>query len=312
MTTYGLQSKSSNLQFRLLINDPDAILEVHRRYINAGADIIVTTSYQASLSGFIKSGLSELDSIKLMQSSTSIAFDACRNWSISKQVKVACSIGSFGALLADGSEFTGIFQDPPLQFSKEMIISSHAEKISILLSHHVVPDIIMFETIPSLYEVNAIVDIFTSTNILKKFDGKEIHVSLCSLDGVNVCHGESINSCVKSLLKINNNPSNFILTTIGVNCVKPCLVSSLIREIKQALEESRNSSIAISVKPNSGEEWCADTHQWKSSGTPDIICKWEFWTQEWISLGATLIGGCCRTTPAHIEKIRKVVDRLAK
>jgi homocysteine S-methyltransferase len=81
---------------------------------------------------------------------------------------------------------------------------------------------------------------------------------------------------------------------IGVNCTHPALMPGLIGELRRASEKP------IIVYPNSGEGWDAATRSW--TGTSDAA---QFGTMagEWFAAGAQIVGGCCRTRPAHIREV---------
>jgi len=65
----------------LLQSNPRAIVDAHRAYLNAGAEIIATASYQASRSGFMAAGLSAADADGLIASSVALAEQARAVWS---------------------------------------------------------------------------------------------------------------------------------------------------------------------------------------------------------------------------------------
>jgi len=87
---------------RLLVDDPDAIVEVHRAYVEAGADVVISASYQASFDGFARRGLDSAAAAGLMRKSVELARTAADE--AGRPVLVAASVGPFGAVLADGSE----------------------------------------------------------------------------------------------------------------------------------------------------------------------------------------------------------------
>ena len=90
---------------RLLLDDPDAIVDVHRAYVDAGADVVISGSYQASFDGFAARGLDRAAAAELMRRSVELARAATAD--AGRPVLVAASIGPYGAVLADGSEYTG-------------------------------------------------------------------------------------------------------------------------------------------------------------------------------------------------------------
>jgi homocysteine S-methyltransferase len=76
--------------------------------LEAGAEIITTCTYQASFEGFRRAGYDETDAIALMKKGVDLADQARREHKTSsKPVKVALSIGCYGAILANGAEYSG-------------------------------------------------------------------------------------------------------------------------------------------------------------------------------------------------------------
>ena len=94
---------------KVLVTHPQAITEVHRAYLEAGADCIVTASYQASSVGLPWDGVgleAVLDRAVALACEARDAFDATRPPDRVRPL-VAASIGPYGAALADGSEYRG-------------------------------------------------------------------------------------------------------------------------------------------------------------------------------------------------------------
>ncbi|HET6564744.1 MAG TPA: homocysteine S-methyltransferase family protein, partial [Xanthomonadales bacterium] len=117
-----LEQKGANLDdplwsARCLLESPELIAEVHRDYLDAGADIISSATYQASEQGFKARGIDARDARKLMQQGIKLAVQARdAYWEPGETHKtraqkfkplVAASMGPFGACLADGSEYHG-------------------------------------------------------------------------------------------------------------------------------------------------------------------------------------------------------------
>lgn len=109
----GYDVKDKLWSAKFLQDSPEVIEQVHTDYLEAGADCIITASYQASYEGFMEKGCNEQEAKKLIQSSITIAQKArdtfWKNTDKTNRVKplVAASIGPYGAYLADGSEYTG-------------------------------------------------------------------------------------------------------------------------------------------------------------------------------------------------------------
>ena len=94
---------------RLLRDDPDEIVATHLAFFRAGADVATTASYQASVEGFARHGLSRGEAEELLRDSVRLARIAASLAEAEDGVRrlVAASVGPYGAVLADGSEYHG-------------------------------------------------------------------------------------------------------------------------------------------------------------------------------------------------------------
>ncbi|KAJ1994541.1 hypothetical protein EDC05_001457 [Coemansia umbellata] len=177
------------------IRSPEIIRQIHLRYLDAGADIITTATYQASVDGYIGSGLAinEDDAVSLMTKTISLAIDArnaymqksnmsCANPSSVtssachlRQPLIAVSLGSIGATLGNCSEYTGAFGH---ELMPSDIKEFHQRRLSVLLKCLQKPylqnqiDILAFETIPSLVEVDGIVSALEHVHAVRASDIK--------------------------------------------------------------------------------------------------------------------------------------------
>ncbi|HEY8589787.1 MAG TPA: homocysteine S-methyltransferase family protein, partial [Naasia sp.] len=90
---------------RVLRETPDAISSVHRRFFQAGADVAIAASYQASFEGFAAAGIDEAEGTRLLRRAVALATEARDE--VRPEGWVAASVGPYGAMLADGSEYRG-------------------------------------------------------------------------------------------------------------------------------------------------------------------------------------------------------------
>ncbi|XP_010556372.1 PREDICTED: homocysteine S-methyltransferase 1-like [Tarenaya hassleriana] len=278
-----------------LIRNPELIKRVHLEYLEAGAHILVTSSYQATIPGFLSRGLSMEESESLLQKSVKLAVEARDSfWDrVSKvhghgynRALVAASIGSYGAYLADGSEYSGNYGE---KVDLHKLKDFHRRRLQVLVDAG--PDIIAFETIPNKLEAQACVEVMEEENV-------QIPAWICfsSVDGENAPSGESFEECLKPLNKSDN------VYAVGINCSPPQFIENLI------LRFSKSTTKAIIVYPNSGEVWDGRAKRWLPSKCFGDD-KFEIFATKWRDLGAKLIGGCCRTTPSTIEAVSKVLKR---
>jgi len=267
---------------KILLEAPELIRAVHEDYFRAGADCAITASYQATVAGFAGRGLSEADALGLIQRSVQLAVEARDTfWADTAQRVgrprpfVAASVGPYGAFLADGSEYRGDYG-----LSEDALIEFHRPRMAALVAAGA--DMLACETIPCLLEARALV------RLLAEFPRVSAWVSFSARDGAHICQGERLTDCVAFL---DDQPQ---VAAVGVNCTAPTFIPALIRAARGA------TSKPILVYPNSGEIYDATTYSWHGETSCAAFGEQ---SQHWYAAGARVIGGCCRTTPAHIRAL---------
>ncbi len=264
---------------RMLIDAPEMIRQVSHDYLVAGADIISTVTYQASFDGFEKAGIDRVRAGNLMQLSVDLTVLAREAfWSSYEnhlgrlRPLVAASIGSYGACLADGSEYHGDYG-----LDKRALMEFHRPRMAELANSDA--DLLAFETIPSKLEAEALIE------LLAEFPQRKAWLSFSCRDQRHVCHGETFAECVA----VAETAPQII--AVGINCTPPQYLLPLLDSVADTRK-------LLMVYPNSGEQWLADKKCW--SGTPGKTHT----ATAWYDAGARLIGGCCRTTPDDITRMR--------
>ena len=94
---------------RLVEQDPAAVVAAHTRFFAAGARVATTASYQVSAQGFAAAGLGGGAADRSLRRSVALARDARDQAGLTGSAWVAGSVGPYGAVLADGSEYTGAY-----------------------------------------------------------------------------------------------------------------------------------------------------------------------------------------------------------
>jgi homocysteine S-methyltransferase len=266
---------------------PEAIEEVHRDYLSSGADCVISASYQATLPGFMKLGLTEAESAETIREAVRLAIRVRDGfWSIDDNRKgrlmplVAAGVGPYGAYLANGAEFTGDYD-----LDEEGLYGFHRRRWEILSLTDA--DLLACETIPSASEARALARILTETH--------EAHAcfSFSCRDGEHISDGTPIALSVEPLASMPQ------VVAVGVNCTAPRHILSLVKSIRSITTKP------IAVYPNSGEVYDADRKRWSGTAEPDELADA---ARGWFEAGARLLGGCCRTRPEHIRRLRQEVQ----
>lgn len=265
---------------RLLNDQPEAIIQAHQSYLDAGAKCITTASYQASVPGFVTLGYTKEQAESLIIKSIDLAFQAIARTDWIRRPLVAASIGPYGAYLADGSEYRGDYG-----ISKKTLFDFHLNRIQLLSESSA--DWLACETIPSFQEAEVLAEILSTIE-------KPAWVSFSCQNEEQLNDGTSIQSAA-ALFK--DHPNVF---AIGVNCTAPKYISGLIKALKSTVTNKK-----ILIYPNSGAAYNAKTKTW--IGTSDPLAYVEM-VKEWLALGVDMIGGCCRIGPQHIKGIQQVLQ----
>jgi homocysteine S-methyltransferase len=265
----------------VLESSPQAISAVHRDYLEAGADCLLTASYQVSAQGFEKIGRNPLDAARdaanALRASVTIAEEVRNEYQARspRRIWIAASLGSYGAMLHNGAEYHGNYD-----CSFEELAAFHRRRIAVLAETNA--DLLAFESIPSLDEARAILI------ALRSHPDLPVYLSFTCRDGIHVSHGETLQACAELLDKQTQ------VVAIGVNCTAPELIDSLVGEL------ARVTTKPIIAYPNSGEQWDAVHQCWYGDGQ---IQQFGELARGWRSAGAQWIGGCCRTGPEHVRAV---------
>jgi len=261
-----------------LEDQPEKVAAVHRAYIAAGSQCIATCSYQVSRMGFSEVGSSADRADAALLCSAEIARSVVAEFP-DRRVLVAGSLGPYGAALHNGGEYTGDYA-----CSYDDLLRFHRERIEVFAraSGPQRPDLLAFETFPSLDEVRAVGE------ALNPWPELQAWFSFSCRDDKHVSHGESVAECAALV-------ASFPQTVgIGVNCVPPKWIPPLIAELRSASDKP------VIVYPNSGEGWDTANRCWTGVTDPE---EFGAGAAEWFKSGAQIVGGCCRTRPAHIREV---------
>jgi S-methylmethionine-dependent homocysteine/selenocysteine methylase len=262
-----------------VIEDPALLERAHRSFVEAGADIIATASYQCGTKQFESIGLSAKEARDALASTTTIARRAVEGTSVA----VAASVGPFGASLANGSEYNGRYG-----VEWRVVEDYHREKLAILVDSGA--DLIAIETIPLADEALLIAE------ILEELGAPPAWFSFGFADETQTYGLDAIDKAVLGIAGYAD------LVAIGMNCTHPRYVDSLLVSMSELV-----SGIPLMVYPNHGREWDAVARCW--IGDSMSISAVET-VKLWVDLGARLIGGCCGIGPEDIAHLVNLVSNF--
>ncbi|KUL61778.1 homocysteine methyltransferase [Streptomyces sp. NRRL S-1521] len=251
---------------RLLADEPEAVEAAHRAYYEAGAEVAITASYQATYEGFARHGVDARRTAGLLRLSVELARRAGAG--LGREAWVAASAGPYGAMLADGSEYRGRYGLTVADLER-----FHRPRLETLAAAG--PDVLALETVPDTDEARA---------LLRAVRGLGVPAWLSyGVAGGRTRAGQPLDEAFALAAEADE------VIAVGVNCCDP-------RDVEAAVAVARRvTGLPVVVYPNSGEAWDAGARAWRGPArfAPGMAARWR-------AAGARLIGGCCRVGPAAI------------
>lgn len=270
---------------KCLLERPDLIRAVHLDYFRAGADIATTATYQASFEAFARRGIDADGTVRLLRNAVALAAQARDEFWSSLPNRagrlrplIAASVGPYGAMLADGSEYRGHYL-----VSDDALAEFHRPRLEALAVAGA--DLLACETIPCLREALVL------KQLLHEFPTFTAWISFSCRNGARTSAGEAISECTAAL------QDDAQIAAVGVNCTPPQYVTELLQRMRTHTDKP------LIAYPNSGEYYDPSARRWSGAGSGTPFGER---AREWYRAGARLIGGCCRTTPADIDVLSRL------
>jgi homocysteine S-methyltransferase len=262
---------------KCLLERPELIREVHLDYFRAGAQVATTATYQATFEGFARRGIERARAARLMLEAVALARAAREEFRASLPsgaqplLLIAASVGPYGAMRADGSEYRGRYG-----LTDRQLTEFHRPRLEVLARSGA--DVLAFETLPCLQEALVLAE------LLDEYPHMTAWLCFSCQDGRRNCEGEDIARCAQALA---GHPR---IAAIGVNCTAPEHVPQLLERMRE------HAAQPLVAYPNSGERYDAQAKRWLGPEAHSSSAQ----ARQWVAAGARLVGGCCRTTPADI------------
>ncbi len=255
-----------------VLDQPNEIVRLHRDFIDAGANIILTCTFGASPLRLEGSSLADR-AIEINRQAVALARQAAQT----RSVLVAGSIGPAGRLIK-----------PYGPLSRDEVISSYTEQVSILTEAGV--DLLVIETQFDLTEASAAIQAAASTSSLPIICSFSFDRGTRTMMGVNP-------------RQMGNEIGKYGIDGIGINCGRS------LEDNLNALKELRQTvpDIPIWFKPNAGLPEVDESGATHYTVTPEEMGAK---VKSWLQAGAQIVGGCCGTTPEHLHQIAQAAKKV--
>ncbi len=251
-----------------LLERPEAVISVHRAYMDAGADLILTCTFGATRTRLERHGLGDRVE-EINRRAVEIAREAADG-----DVFVAGDIGPMGEFLA-----------PLGTLQYEEVVDIFAEQAQALAEAGV--DVIYVETMAALDEVRAAVE-----GILRVGSGTPVSATLSFDSHGRTNMGVRPEEAAEALVELG-------VDALGANCGATLdMTLGAVETMHQVLPE-----MPLIAKPNAGKpRMVGDDVVYDA--TPQDMAEY---ARQFVDLGARIVGGCCGSTPEHIAAISRVV-----
>ncbi|KIK69378.1 hypothetical protein GYMLUDRAFT_237185 [Collybiopsis luxurians FD-317 M1] len=348
-----------------VVEYPDIVVQTHLAFLRAGANVISTSTYQCSWATFKQAGYSPADARRIMSTSIKLAGQARRIFREEqiiredpvRDVRIALSLGPFGATLSPAQEFDGFYPPPfgPKKYSANVENcntfghdeAAEAESIRALAQFHFERlvmvfedaeawksiDCLAFETVPLTREIKAIrqamgllnerIVVTETSQISSTNAAKPWWLSMVFPDGVfpeTTRDGRSKMSISDVVSSATGTPSAAYPrpSALGINCTQVEYLPKIISQLEDSLKASAFPILGegytpwLILYPNGGDVYDSTTQTWTERRGKDCDQQWAgalkaSYTPSDVWAGV-IFGGCCRTTPMHIQLLRQAVD----
>ncbi len=263
----------------LTLTKPDVIKEIHREYLEAGADIITTNTFNSNRISMADYGLENLV-YELNYQAVHNASEAIAEYNDSKAHFIAGTLGPTNRTASMSSDVN----DPGARaITFDQLVEAYTEQANGLIDGGV--DILLVETVFDVLNCKAA--LFAIDSI---FEERGIRLPVMVSGTITDASGRTLTG--QTLESFMVSVSHFPLFSIGLNCA---LGAAQLRPFVKEL--ASKSEFHISAHPNAG----LPNQFGEYDQSPEFMASIveEFMKEGWINV----IGGCCGTSPDHIRKI---------
>jgi homocysteine S-methyltransferase len=254
----------------LNLTNPDIVAEVHRDYVNAGADVIETNTFGANRFKLAAHGL-EPKVQEVNRRGAEIAKKVAGD-----KVLTAGSVGPLGVQIEPLGKLS--FDEARAAFKEQITgLLDGGVDLIVLETFSLLPELV--QAIRAVRELNATIPLMAQVTIN---------------DDRHLVSGAPLDALVREIAPLK-------VDVLGLNCsVGP-------KAMLEALELLRSlTSLPLSVQPNAGlPQNIGGRNIYLAS--PEYMAEY---AKRFIQTGAVIVGGCCGTNPEHIRAIRRAVQAL--
>ena len=326
---------------QLLLTSPETLLLAQTSFAAAGADVILTATYQASLEGFTRCGIAVEDAEEAMRWAVRLvrkAFENGMQGRGDRKGKVALSLGAYGATMVPSQEYSGMYDAE--HSSVVQLRDWHKRRLEVfegVEESWKEVDLVAFETLPVREEVLAVRDVMAG---LGKGRERDFWIACVFPGEGNVLpDGSEVGEVVRAMLGRREGAGRPM--GVGINCTKVGKVEELVEAFESAIgklvkegEVDEWPSLVVYPDGTRGEVYNTTTKEWEKVGEESkesvsylemkycsnfwLIVRKMCWDEMLMDIidrarrrggwKSIFVGGCCKTGAREILNLRKRID----
>ncbi len=261
-----------------LDSDIDAVRQIHQDYVTAGTDIIVANTFRTNVRTLRTAGMEERGpalnrrAVEVARQATEIEQSRQRAaGALPSDVFVAASVAPVEDCYS-----------PELAPGELVLVEEHARMLAWLKAAK--PDLIWIETMNTVREARAAARAAANASL-------SFVVSFALREDGRLLSGEELEDAVAAV-------ETFEPIAVGFNCIPPDGITAHLPRLRRAARRPLAAYAHVN-NPTPTPGW-----SFSQDATPEQYARQ---VKRWLDLGASIVGGCCGTTPAHIRAVRNLV-----
>ena len=265
----GVDTSEKLYSAKVLLDNPDLVKQIHRDYIEAGSEVILTNTFCTSTRALTTASLQQHKD-ELPDLAVDLALQAVEESGRGDDVLVAGSISPLGTFFPS--------EPTPEQLFKAQ--EAHALRLAMAGV-----DVVFCETLTSVKESVAAVKAVKSA-------GLEVVASFVPIDTRHLMSGETLDTAIRAVLP-------FKPIAMGLNCCQSRVMESALPTLLSftSLPVAASGSMPTAKPP-------VDLKKFREVSSLQYLLH----AQHWYEMGARLLGGCCGTGPEHIRKLKEKLN----
>lgn len=270
----------------LSITNPSIITDIHKQYLDAGANIIETNTFSST-------SIAQADyDMQALAYELNVASANCAREAVKQSGKMAWVAGAIGPLNKTLSLSPDVNNPGYRAVTFDEVVAAYYEQVKGLIDGGV--DVLLIETI--FDTLNAKAAIFAIKKYNNDFPGNEKEIMISGT--ITDASGRTLSGQTLQAFYISVAHANPL--SIGLNCALGA------KEMRPHIQElSQIASCYVSAYPNAGLPNAMGEYDEDPSDTGHYLEEWA--KEGWVNI----VGGCCGTTPDHIKHIAAHVQHIA-